>query len=63
VQGVQEVESICYLGLNATVAYAEMQITASVDAAAVARQVLIDSFNSKNSALQSQVPAQPSEVW
>eukprot|EP00953_Heterococcus_sp_UTEX-ZZ885_P014169 8058-Heterococcus_DN1.PRE.2 len=62
VEGVKEVEAICYLGLNATVAYAEMQITANVDGAAVARLVLIDSFNSTNSALQSQVPAYATEI-
>eukprot|EP00953_Heterococcus_sp_UTEX-ZZ885_P037288 19163-Heterococcus_DN1.PRE.1 len=72
--GIKDVEAACIrdlnaarvqadLRLNATLVAAEANVTATVEAAAVARQVLIDSFNSlANSALQSQVPAQPSEM-
>jgi hypothetical protein len=61
VQGVRDVEAACNVGLNAIAAFAEAKI-ATVEAAGVTGQVLIESSNSTNSALQSKVSAQASEV-
>jgi hypothetical protein len=48
--------------VSATVAAAELQLNATVQAAEVSREVLIQTFNSINGALQGQLSAKTNEV-
>jgi hypothetical protein len=49
------------LRVNATAVAAELQLNATVAAAAVTREVLIQTFNSTNSELQTQVSSKANE--